>query len=365
MWVELELKNYRCFSDSNPARIPFGPGFTSLVGINNAGKSTLLKFFYEFRPLFWALHQANYLGPALQQQPMGLAHDLPVLDTDDLFNDTNQRDIEIRFRLPSVVDHRQQSGWHVGEQLVVTFYRDSRTWTAKLDHAAVDAALTSSNTSFNGTLLQSRNGSVLGDFSYLFDVFKDLEQALYIGPFRNAINIGTNQRYFDIQVGQSVIQSWRSWKSGPRKRENEAAIELTENIRRIFGFDSLEINPSSDDQSLQVSVNRKSYKLADLGSGFTQFFLVFANAAIRRPSYILIDEPELNLHPSLQLDFLTSLASYASKGVLFSTHNVGLARASADKVYSVRRGNEEVREVEKYEEAAIVRVPGRVELFWL
>lgn len=94
----------------------------------------------------------------------------------------------------------------------------------------------------------------------------------------------------------------------------------------------------------------RSYTLPELGSGLTQFFLVLANAATKDPSYILIDEPELNLHPALQLDFLTTLTSYARKGVLFSTHSVGLARAIGDRVYSVQKGSGKPSEVSSYEE---------------
>jgi predicted ATP-dependent endonuclease of OLD family len=86
-----------------------------------------------------------------------------------------------------------------------------------------------------------------------------------------------------------------------------------------------------------------------VGSGLTQFILVLATAAIKSPSYILIDEPELNLHPSLQLDFLTTLASYASNGILFVTHSLGLARGAADRIYSVKKlaaGVSEVRDLE-------------------
>ena len=74
------------------------------------------------------------------------------------------------------------------------------------------------------------------------------------------------------------------------------------------------------------------YKASELGSGLVQFILVFSNAAMRNPraAYILLDEPELSLHPSLQLDFLTALGSFASEGVIFATHSIGLARASAD-----------------------------------
>ena len=50
--VAITIKNYRCFSDSRPARFTLKNGLTSFIGVNNVGKSSLLKFFYEFRDLF-------------------------------------------------------------------------------------------------------------------------------------------------------------------------------------------------------------------------------------------------------------------------------------------------------------------------
>lgn len=183
------------------------------------------------------------------------------------------------------------------------------------------------------------------EFDPFFKACDALQRALYVGPFRNAINVGTRQDYFDIQVGQSFVQSWRTYKTGPTRSQNEAAWRLSEDISRVFEFERLEINPSPDDQTLQIFVNGKSYVLNEIGSGLTQFVLVLANAAIKRPTYILIDEPELNLHPSLQIDFLTTIASYAECGVFFATHSMGLARAGAEKVYAVRRLTQSESEV--------------------
>jgi ABC-type cobalamin/Fe3+-siderophores transport system ATPase subunit len=114
-------------------------------------------------------------------------------------------------------------------------------------------------------------------------------------------------------------------------------LELTDDIKRIFNFEELEINSSHDDQSLQLFINRKVYSLSELGSGLAQFILVLVNVAIQKPSYILIDEPELNLHPSLQLDFLTTLGRYATEGTLFATHSIGLARSSTENIYTVKK----------------------------
>ena len=86
-----------------------------------------------------------------------------------------------------------------------------------------------------------------------------------------------------------------------------------------------------------MNVDGRPFKLGELGAGLSQFIVVFASAAIRKPDYIFIDEPELSLHPSLQIDFLTSLASYATEGVVFATHSIGLARSIGDRIFSLQK----------------------------
>jgi energy-coupling factor transporter ATP-binding protein EcfA2 len=53
---------------------------------------------------------------------------------------------------------------------------------------------------------------------------------------------------------------------------------------------------------------------------------------------MLVDEPELNLHASLQLDFVTTLARATKWSVLFATHSMGLARSVSDRIYVVTKG---------------------------
>ena len=138
-------------------------------------------------------------------------------------------------------------------------------------------------------------------------------------------------------MGQPFISEWRRRQSGHIIRENRAISNLSKDIERIFEFDDLQITPSEDETTFHVLVNREPYRISDVGAGLTQFVLVLANAAVRRPNFVLIDEPELNLHPALQLDFLTTLASYTKTGVLFSTHSIGLARSAAGSIAEPRR----------------------------
>jgi len=112
---------------------------------------------------------------------------------------------------------------------------------------------------------------------------------------------------------------------------------VADDIAHIFEYSRFEINATNDQKALQVIIDGKSYRLRELGAGLAQFIIVFGNVAIKKPTFLLIDEPELNLHPSLQADFLTSLASYTSEGVMFATHSIGLARTISDRLYSFQK----------------------------
>ena|SRR2546425_432869 len=87
MNVELVLKNYRCFPDDTPARVSLKQPFTALIGTNNAGKSSLLKFFYEFRA-FWGLftNLSGNFQSALNGNLLGVQNAASVRDSVELFS---------------------------------------------------------------------------------------------------------------------------------------------------------------------------------------------------------------------------------------------------------------------------------------
>ena len=158
----------------------------------------------------------------------------------------------------------------------------------------------------------------------------------------------TKADYFDLQIGEAFIQQWDSFKTGPNRSHNRRARSVEKELAEIFELRSLEINAAPGNETLVIFADDLPYQLSEQGAGLAQFILVFAFVATREPSWIFIDEPELNLHPSLQVDFLTSLAAYAKRGVVFATHSIGLARAIGQEVHSVCRlgdGSREVRDL--------------------
>ncbi len=344
--IDVVIKNYRCFPDSEPARLSIRPGFTAFVGANNVGKSSLLRFFYEFRGLFSQL--AQHGTPVMQHAwsgPQGFGELQDVGDQSEVFSDRNERDIEIELEIEppaALVAELQQPGVH---SVGVRVDRGNRAVFLMDRHGRIQP-----DAGFGGYQLDTVSvfGSVAVDLRALMWAGQTLRDAIYMGAFRNAVNAG-GAKYYDLNIGQRFIQEWDRFKNGPTKHTREQAARLLDDIRRIFEFDDFDMTPSEDNSTLIVRLNGHSYRLEELGAGIAQFIIVLAYVAVVRPTFVLIDEPESNLHPSLQIDFLTTLAAYSRDGVLFATHNLGLARASAEQLYSVVRRHQGESQLREYE----------------
>ena len=89
--IDLTLKNFRCFPDHRPAKITLGDEFVAFVGSNNVGKSSILKFFHEFRVLFSILADPGSLLAALFRKETGMNLLPPVSDGEELFTVGDRR----------------------------------------------------------------------------------------------------------------------------------------------------------------------------------------------------------------------------------------------------------------------------------
>lgn len=341
MQVEIEIKNYRCFS-GRPVKILLKPGFISFIGVNNVGKSTLLRFFFEYRNLF-NQYLASRANPAILNHSTGISANTGR-DAESAFSDRNDRGIEIAFTF-------NNSNLKPTNSLSRAVIKISRIGEAIIEIYSEQNVKLQGNIHFAGDFLKSDTSSII--ISPLFELLEDITSTLYIGPFRNLITTG-GAGYYDISVGEAFVLQWDNLKTGSSKTNSQSAYEVTERIKNIFDLKDLQINASSDKKTLHVFLNGKSYLINELGSGLAEFIVVLINAALRKPAYILIDEPESHLHPSLQIDFLTTLASYASKGLFFSTHSMGLARSVSQIIYSVRKAEagSEVSMLDKIENYA-------------
>jgi ABC-type cobalamin/Fe3+-siderophores transport system ATPase subunit len=329
--IDLTIRNYRCFGDE-PTHLRISDGFTAFVGVNNSGKSSLLRLLYEVRPLL------QYLGSTrspdvtnvYQGRRTGGRQWAPtLLDGERAFRTDAHRDIELDF----IVRNGPRGPFVQGSEQVAF----------KIEYSP--DGITSGE-------LRTERGSVMErriDPEPFAAAMRELADTLYVGPFRNAINVGAQQNYYDIQTGDAFVGTFAQYKSGGDPTQNEAVFHLIGELRRIFDFSSLDINASPDRKTLQLIADGRSYRLTEQGAGLAHFVVVLANVLVKRPSFLLIDEPELNLHASLQLDFLSTLASYTRNGVIFATHSLGLARTGADRIYTLAKPTGEASRVRQYD----------------
>lgn len=344
--ARITVKNYRGFTDRQPATIEIGDGFTALIGKNNAGKSTVKLLIYELRNLFPTLLQMDPQStPGFFSMVQGAEvdiHYLGVSDPEELFNNQNSRALSIEIEV--IGAEPPTSGDTALCKVLLTADRTTyRRWTLKTfaindpDQPLVFPQ--GVEIVEIGRVRSVQNPNVIYDVRDLAAVLQGLLSSRYYGPFRNAINVGAAD-HFDLKTGTSFINLWDGWKTSGVKAQTRAIGQVTEDIRRLFDFRQLEINASPSLNTLMVTIDGHTYRLAELGSGIAQFIMVLGNAATTRPSLLLIDEPETNLHPSLQIDFLLALAQYASVGCVFSSHSVGLARSVATRLYSFQKSEQ-------------------------
>lgn len=156
--------------------------------------------------------------------------------------------------------------------------------------------------------------------------------------------------------GATCVQQVRAWRAGESKSTQRAFHELEREISALLGLE-VTVTDRSDLGGLRITMEGEPYDLHEVGSGTAQAIVVLLQVAMKRPYLLLVDEPELHLHPSLAVNFVGALARRAPGGMLFATHSLGLARSVADQVVSVQRiaaGRSKTTRMEDDGEAAVL-----------
>lgn len=331
---KVTLQNYRCFDWKNPAILEFGNGFTAYVGPNNSGKSTALRSIYELRPLFRLIRRI-VSGEHLSTPLSG------TTDPTELANINDSTKFQITIGVDCSNSIKNETNWHATE-ILLEYDIKSTILTRRQVRIArgceteeINPTILKQIDTINPNLPIYRHGTIIVDYSMLVGFATELSESKYFPAFRNAINEGGGD-YYDLPVGTTLINTWDEWKAGSIRERKNAIIRVEKEIAELLGFNKLQINADRNNKTLDVIIDEKPHKLYEVGAGVAQLIIVFAAALISNPPYILIDEPELSLHPALQLNFLSTLGSYTKKGLLYATHSIGLARSSAERIYAVK-----------------------------
>ena len=271
MQIEITLKNYRCFADSKPAKFSIRKGFTALIGVNNSGKTALLKFFYEFRSLLASLCGGDFWERLFTDVGQNLSLPKEVLDSQEIFCNANNRPLVIELAFLRE-DESEFGSTLIPRKLLITVQRNT-SYTGQI--FANIGPLHLPEFSLDGNIFTKDGGTVAEISLDFLDSLRFLGETLYIGPFRNVINLfptpelssirtiqSLHTSYFDINVGLPLIQQWREAKTGANKELAKRSYALQNDIKRIFDFESMDINSSVNDQTIQFVINGEIYSRA-------------------------------------------------------------------------------------------------------
>ncbi len=312
------LKTYRSYFQQATTKLEFSPGgVTALVGANNSGKSCLIRSIYELRSYIGQIGNAGFM----QINVSGLSYVSPDAETSPMLTGV----MDPLDLVPESLMSKEKE---------IEFEIETKNWI-------LNFSLLGDRLSIMRQLVKIKNSQAL-DISNIAAEAREigalLMSSLFIGPYRNISNQagqgGTS--HYDLVVGESFVSNWRELKSGPSRMSKIAVLSTQQAIADLLGYRSLEISASADSKTLSLVFDgKREFSLGDVGSGIAQLIFSIVTAATRAPQLILIDEPELHLHPTMQARFVEALHRHAKYATVFATHSLGLARQTADTILVV------------------------------
>jgi len=199
-----------------------------------------------------------------------------------------------------------------------------------------------------------------------FNQYKNLDQTLT--NYKQKRKAKLVDRIYDsimvlIQQEQSIkdahsdaVVTWEDSgrKGDPPKREQPPLEKLFEQYSEVFPYIHLSYNKSNGRVTVVNDNASEPYGPSGLSDGEKQVFSLMADMLQIDDEYniIVVDEPELNLHPELAERLWTLLESeYESKYFLYATHSIQFAlRSPVDALYVISSDPTKIRKISNLQE---------------
>lgn len=135
----------------------------------------------------------------------------------------------------------------------------------------------------------------------------------------------------------TTLKTHTSYRSGSLKEAQATKFEtLSEIWQRLLPHRRLHI--SGDDIQVSIAEGAEKYPASDMSDGERAIFYLIAQALVADDSSLLvIDEPELHVHPSIMSNLWDEIeAARSDCAFIFITHDLNFAAARAAQKYFIR-----------------------------
>ena len=197
-------------------------------------------------------------------------------------------------------------------------------------------------------VISSKRRGILVQAEFLFPLIRTIEQVLkniyrhnalkkpfenfgYLGPLR-----GEPLRYYPVKSfkDEHVGKKGENWVNNVVNNEDDVKEEISKWCKKLTGY---EFNIVSDPQSpslasviLKKKQGKKELKISidNVGFGVGQLLPIIAEGLMKKNNLIVVEQPEIHVHPKLQANFADFLinSAYSNKKIkgnnwLIETHS--------------------------------------------
>jgi predicted ATP-dependent endonuclease of OLD family len=340
--LKLAFCRYFNFKILKNTQIEFHPSNTLLIGKNNSGKTSILE------GLFFALNKQ--LSTKLQSEGVfknyfnkkSLSNDFTVflvafMEQDDLNEaieksagqlnnlNINEMDTAKLLRLPIAITAtvNKFSGFQYNYQFVDT--------------------------------LSVLNRFVMSDIELLLDILIDKLKNLtvFISPKRKLPEKEPFTPFNEVLSDTDKDQYICHYLFRLKERYPDDFYHFRNEFKKIF-YD-VELNPIIDYDlglvKVLVEQEGSQFDITEMGSGFKYLLLIIAKILALKAKIVIIDEPDLNMHPDLIRKFVKYLNSRRDLQVIISSHNETFVNEfdneSIRYVYSFKNYSAHIKKIEE------------------